>query len=239
MAIPVTQEHVEKSGAEELLRVHEVARLLLDDVVQVVGADDIERPREREGRIVVVIRPLLDESEHSGVLRAKLPEARVIGKHDHFRVAVEHARRFGKGRRHRGAGRMCCTDLVLGDAGRQRPLEIGWEQLGCILVDRAEGILLPVGSGEAQGLGLQATALLDRREAAGKGAEVEHFHPDRGDPERPVVLAEEPLVQAAGLVARARHYGGTFGGRGGMIGFLPAGRLRSQELAQHCQDGGQ
>ena len=141
MAVPVAKEDIQQPRAEELLRVHLVARLLLGALDDVDGACDLERARKGPRRVIVLVRPLFDEAECAGKRSAELTQSRVVGEVDELRNAVQDAGGIRERGDHDRGRRMEGADLVLRDFRGDRRLEVGRHPPGGVLVDRPEGVL--------------------------------------------------------------------------------------------------
>ena len=160
------------------------------------------------GCSLLVVGPLLDGAEHAAELRSELPQPGMILRQDvdPWR-GVRNPRRLQHRRREQGADRVPSAGLIAHNAGGRGRAKLGRYCRHRILVERAELVLPPVGALEAKRFGLLSTAPLGGRESAGEAVQVEHRRLERCGPEIPVVAAEEPPLQPAGLVLGSRRDG--------------------------------
>ena len=81
MPVPITEEDVHDASREERARVHPIGRTCVGSLSQPLRADNSHRSFERRSLTVVLVRALLDESEHPGKFGPELSERRIV-RHD-------------------------------------------------------------------------------------------------------------------------------------------------------------
>jgi hypothetical protein len=103
--------------------------------------------------------------------------------------------------------------LVVHDPARPRVAQLLGQRIRRILVDAAKGVVAPVRAFHGEPLRLEAADPEERGQAAGERPKVQDVGLDARRPERTVVRAPEPAVEAAGLVLRPDHDGVRVGRR--------------------------
>src|SRR5437762_13932867 len=99
---------------------------------------------------------------------------------------------------------MSRADLILNELARERAAEFWRQRQRRVLVHRAEHILTPVRTEQAQGLCLASAAAAVRRQSAGEARQIDDRDLDRRSPEIPIVRAEQQPMKPAGAIVGPR-----------------------------------
>ena len=217
VAIAIAHEHVHEAGAQERTGVHPIIRTGVDPFEELCRRDYFARSAG-SGDLRVSLFSLLDDTKDAFELFAELAEGGIV-RHDGKRLRVDqHAGRLEQPIGHQRRRREGRADSVLERPGVRGALELGSEQRGGILVDRAELVLASIRSRQAQRCRLVARVRPLGSQPAGEAAEIEDRHPDPGGPQIAIVPTRDRGAESALRVLRSRCHDDEAVGPGRQLG---------------------
>jgi hypothetical protein len=194
--VPVAEQEVEHAGREVTWPVHSRTSLAPQSE-QRLGADDLVKAGET-GR-----GALLEVSHGSGELLPELAQRRVV--RDEHQPWPQPGQPDGAAQpvRDERSEWVRRADLVLEQALDQRPLELGREPHAGIRIGGPQQVGTSVRSEERERSGPPVAGALERAQAAGERAQVQHGHRNQPAPEGPVTGAEQEAMETTRLVTPA------------------------------------
>ena len=205
VAVPVAYPHVEQAGAGKSLLVDAVVVVFQQALQQLVGAHQVFGVAQA-GHVALVVFGVFFQGRGQVRERAVvLAQQGVLGHVHRHRVGVQNARRRCQRRQHKRSIRMLGRHLVLqhvlGKAGAQSFGQHG----GGVLVDAAQREVVAGVVAHLQRGGLLAAAGFVGHQAAPVGGQVQQRETYRRGPLLAVVLAQQPVVEAAVPVVARVH----------------------------------
>ena len=113
MPVPITKEDVQDASRQVSAGIHSVGRTPVDSLGQPLVADNPHRALESRWLILVLVRTLLDESEHPGEFGPELSKRRIVRHDPEYWIDVQNTYRIQQGRRNECAERMSRADSIL------------------------------------------------------------------------------------------------------------------------------